>query len=99
MCGLKQMADTQCMQNPCCLGLGSYTLGVCITRVLLQDGFPAELAAGNGFQRRATLLVYLNDVAAGGATRFDHLGFAVQPRKGSALLFFPAFADGSPDAR
>ena len=53
----------------------------------------------NGFQRRATLLVYLNDVAAGGATRFEHLGFAVQPRAGDALLFFPALADGSPDAR
>lgn len=66
---------------------------------VVQDGFPAELVDQNGFQRRATLLVYLNDVAAGGATRFEQLGFAVQPRAGNALLFFPAFADGSPDAR
>ncbi|KAK9825694.1 hypothetical protein WJX81_005491 [Elliptochloris bilobata] len=64
-----------------------------------EDGFPAELVEQNGFQRRATLLVYLNDAAAGGATRFEQLGFAVQPRAGTALLFFPAFADGSPDAR
>ncbi len=64
-----------------------------------QDGFPPELAARNGFQRAATLLVYLNDVAAGGATRFERLGVTVAPRAGRALLFFPAFADGSPDAR
>ncbi len=25
--------------------------------------------------------------------RFDHLGIAVQPRKGQALLFFPSFAN------
>jgi hypothetical protein len=27
-----------------------------------EDAFPPELAAGNGFQRHATLLLYLNDV-------------------------------------
>lgn len=52
-----------------------------------------------GYQRRATLLVYLNDVPAGGATKFDLLDLAVQPAKGSALLFFPAFKSGRPDAR
>lgn len=35
----------------------------------------------------------------GGATRFDLLNLAVQPEKGKALLFFPAFADGTADAR
>lgn len=35
----------------------------------------------------------------GGATRFEHLNLAVQPRKGMALLFFPSFADGTPDDR
>ncbi len=43
--------------------------------------------------------MYLNDVAAGGATRFERLDVAVTPRAGRAVLFFPAFADGSPDAR
>ncbi|GLC36825.1 hypothetical protein PLESTB_000779000 [Pleodorina starrii] len=64
-----------------------------------EDGFPPALASSNGFQRHATLLVYLNDVAVGGATRFDHLGLAVRPAKGKALLFFPAFADGTADCR
>jgi collagen type III alpha len=64
-----------------------------------EDGFPLDLARANRFQRAATLLVYLNDVPAGGATRFEHLGLAVSPRQGMALLFFPAFADGRPDSR
>ncbi|KAI8465382.1 MAG: hypothetical protein J3K34DRAFT_396170 [Monoraphidium minutum] len=64
-----------------------------------EDAFPLPLARSNGFNRHATLLMYLNDVAQGGATQFDHLGLAVQPRKGSALVFFPSFADGRPDAR
>ncbi|KAL6754898.1 hypothetical protein V8C86DRAFT_274334 [Haematococcus lacustris] len=64
-----------------------------------QDAFPAAEAIRKGYQRRATLLLYLNDVAAGGATRFDHVQLEVQPRQGTALLFFPAFAGGTPDAR
>ncbi|KAG2484297.1 hypothetical protein HYH03_016843 [Edaphochlamys debaryana] len=64
-----------------------------------EDGFPPHIAAANGFQRHATLLVYLNDVAEGGGTRFDHLGLAVRPQKGKLLLFFPGFADGRSDAR
>jgi collagen type III alpha len=35
----------------------------------------------------------------GGATRFDHLDLAVQPQRGKALLFFPAFSGGKSDAR
>lgn len=64
-----------------------------------EDGFPASLARSNGFQRHATLLVYLNSTQEGGATRFDMLNLAVQPQKGKALLFFPAFADGTSDPR
>ena len=64
-----------------------------------EDAFPVPLAKQNGFNRHATLLVYLNEVKEGGATRFDHLGLSVSPKEGQALLFFPSFSDGTPDAR
>eukprot|EP00879_Flechtneria_rotunda_P022671 GHRR01023943.1.p3 GENE.GHRR01023943.1~~GHRR01023943.1.p3 ORF type:complete len:141 (+),score=55.45 GHRR01023943.1:1041-1463(+) len=64
-----------------------------------EDGFPASIALEKGYQRRATLLVYLNDVQQGGATKFDHLSVSVQPQKGKALLFFPSFSGGRSDAR
>jgi len=64
-----------------------------------QDAFPLPLASSNGFNRHATLLLYLNNVPSGGVTRFDHLDLSVQPRRGRALIFFPSFADGTPDAR
>eukprot|EP00531_Pseudo-nitzschia_arenysensis_P010685 CAMPEP_0116139986 /NCGR_PEP_ID=MMETSP0329-20121206/13600_1 /TAXON_ID=697910 /ORGANISM="Pseudo-nitzschia arenysensis, Strain B593" /LENGTH=407 /DNA_ID=CAMNT_0003635057 /DNA_START=72 /DNA_END=1295 /DNA_ORIENTATION=+ len=63
----------------------------------------------NGGQRVATLLVYLTDVESsrGGGTTFrdlkesstSSLPLAKQPQRGSALLFFPSFADGTPDDR
>jgi hypothetical protein len=65
-----------------------------------EDAFPPAAALRRGFQRRATLLVYLNDCARGGRTRFEHLGpLDVAPVKGRALVFFPAFRGGRPDAR
>jgi hypothetical protein len=64
-----------------------------------QDAFPLAVAAEKGYQRRATILVYLNDVAQGGATRFEHLGVEVQPQKGKALVFFPSTAACMPDNR
>lgn len=52
-------------------------------------------------QRLANVLVYLttNPEEEGGATSFDKLGVAVQPKEGDALVFFPAFADGTIDTR
>jgi len=65
---------------------------------------PMEQQQSSAGQRTATLLVYLTSLQdnEGGATLFRDLGGAneqylgVQPRKGSALLFFPA-AGGIPD--
>jgi len=50
-----------------------------------------------GGQRACTVLVYLNDVGSGGGTRFNMLGIQVIPRKGTALIFFPTFTDGTID--
>lgn len=50
--------------------------------------------AQNGGQRVCTVLVYLNDVENGGETSFSKLGLRVKPRKGTALVFFPASLDG-----
>jgi len=60
---------------------------------------PSEGLDDNGGQRVATVLVYLTDVGEdnGGSTLFRDLGggsegeyLRVQPKKGSALVFFPA---------
>jgi hypothetical protein len=67
--------------------------------------------ANRGGQTLATLIVYLNDVEKGGLTRFGRLPpapgfeeegetkFTVRPKKGDALLFFPADAAGIFDER
>lgn len=59
---------------------------------------PSDSLDDSGGQRVATLLVYLSDIGEnnGGATVFRDLGgeegkyLKVSPKKGSALLFFPA---------
>lgn len=53
--------------------------------------------AMNGGQRTITVLIYLNDVHRGGATRFPALNLDVQPVRGMALIFFPATIDGMLD--
>ncbi len=61
----------------------------------------------NGGQRIATLLVYLNTIekGGGGGTIFRDLKdskgneLTMQPKQGSALLFFPALLNGQPDDR
>mmetsp|Transcript_8783 Transcript_8783/g.13534 ORF Transcript_8783/g.13534 Transcript_8783/m.13534 type:complete len:371 (+) Transcript_8783:66-1178(+) len=66
-----------------------------------------QTAKENGGQRVATLLVYLNDLRpeCDGGTAFRDLKadnekmLKMQPKRGSALLFFPAFANGAPDDR
>lgn len=41
-----------------------------------------------------TVLVYLNDCSQGGQTEFPAMNLKVSPRKGTALVFFPATVDG-----
>lgn len=64
-----------------------------------EDAFPWTAAQAKGYQRQATVLMYLNDVPEGGCTCFNLLEIAVRPQKGKALLFFPAFGSGRPDPR
>ena len=45
----------------------------------------------------ATVLLYLNDVAAGGGTSFPHVGLTIMPRQGSALYFAYTADDQSVD--
>jgi len=60
-----------------------------------QPGQPSPMQTGG--QRIATLIIYLNDVAAGGGTIFPHLNLETRPRKGGALYFSYQFEDGSVD--
>lgn len=62
------------------------------------DYIPQPLQDSSG-NRVATVLVYLNDVANGGATCFQDLNIQVKPQTGKALLFFPCYRDGRLDER
>ncbi len=51
--------------------------------------------AGALGQRTWTFMVYLNEVEEGGQTDFPHLGTAVTPKKGMAVIWNSLRADGS----
>lgn len=60
---------------------------------------PGKACYKTGGQRIGTVLVYLNDVAKGGGTHFDHLSLTVTPARGKALIFFPCTLDGALDTQ
>ena len=47
-----------------------------------------DLTGGFATQRTATMIMYLNDDFEGGATCFQHLGLKIQPKRGSALVYY-----------
>ena len=64
------------------------------------DFFDADTPGGavhlaQGGQRVGTLVMYLSDVEAGGATHFPKLGLHVRPRRGSAVYFENTDARGA----
>lgn len=54
---------------------------------LLASNPTNEASLARNGQRISTLVVYLNDVAAGGETVFPEVGLAVMPTKGNAVYF------------
>lgn len=54
---------------------------------LLPTNRTNEDSLARSGQRVSTLIVYLNDVAEGGATVFPSLGLSVTPRRGNAVYF------------
>jgi prolyl 4-hydroxylase len=65
-----------------------------------DPAFPGnEKVLAMGGQRVATLVMYLNDVAAGGSTVFPEIGLDVLPRKGNAVYFAYTTEDGQLDRR
>ena len=58
-----------------------------------------ERVLAMGGQRIATLVMYLNDVTAGGSTVFPQVGLDVLPRNGNAVFFAYSSERGELDAR
>lgn len=58
-----------------------------------------EIVLRQGGQRVATLVMYLNDVEAGGSTVFPEIGLDVLPRRGNAVYFAYTTEQGQLDAR
>ena len=52
---------------------------------------------GSAGQRVGTIVIYLNDVDAGGGTLFPELGLEVSPQKGGAVFFTNVTPEGNPD--
>lgn len=57
-----------------------------------------ETVKAAGGQRTWTAMIYLNDVAEGGATWFPQAGVRIAPKRGLLLTWNNMLADGSPNA-
>ncbi|MGH8278568.1 MAG: 2OG-Fe(II) oxygenase [Gammaproteobacteria bacterium] len=62
-----------------------------------SQGNREELVDGRGGQRDITIMVYLNEVEAGGETDFPLLGACVAPELGKAVKFLNLDAQGKPN--
>ncbi|HVR89488.1 MAG TPA: 2OG-Fe(II) oxygenase [Novosphingobium sp.] len=62
-----------------------------------EDGADFERFCSVSGQRSWTFMIYLNDVEAGGATRFKLIAKLVQPERGKLLAWNNRRADGSPN--
>ena len=59
------------------------------------DGADYEKYCANSGQRSWTFMIYLNDVTAGGGTRFPEINRTFQPERGTLLAWNNRLADGS----
>ncbi|MDE3154976.1 MAG: 2OG-Fe(II) oxygenase [Acidobacteriota bacterium] len=59
----------------------------------------SRVVAEHGGQRVLTMIMYLNDVEAGGETHFPEIGLTVSPRKRAAVLFYDCTPAGEIDRR
>lgn len=70
-----------------------------VTGQFYQSHLDALDNPGHDGQRIGTVLMYLNNVPSGGGTFFNELNLRVQPKEGSAVVFFPAKMDGTIDSK
>lgn len=68
-----------------------------------QDAIPPHRVNRHAGNRLATVLIYLNTLpissTKSGYTTFKSVDVQVRPEQGKCLVFFPCFADGTPDPR
>ncbi|XP_067231440.1 prolyl 4-hydroxylase subunit alpha-1 [Chanodichthys erythropterus] len=68
-----------------------------------EPHYDSKLTNDSDFQLRggriSTVLIYMSDVDIGGATVFPVIGAALQPKRGTAVLWFNLLRNGDEDAR